>query len=400
MFNEETIKYSLRNLKHRKSRSFLTLFSILIGIATIFIFVSFGYGLYNYTNELSTSSSADKVLVMAAGASGFGLDETFKLTDDDLDAVRKANGVFDASGVYFTTVQAESSNEKKFIFLIAYDPGDPLILEVFNVGIEKGRLLRAGDTKSVVLGYNYLVPGKIFKKALDVNSVIEIDGVKMKVVGFFESVGSPQDDAQVYTTNDYFEELYPNKTYYELVAKVDISDVDRAVENIKRNLRKERGLEKGKEDFFVQSFNDLIESFSVVLNVIIGFVILIALISVVVSAINTANTMITSVLERYKEIGILKAIGARNTEIFGIFLFESAFLGFVAGVCGVIVGWIFSAVAGSILNGLGWGFLAPYYSTYLFAGCILFATLTGAISGVAPAIRASRINIVDALRYE
>ena len=81
-----------------------------------------------------------------------------------------------------------------------------------------------------------------------------------------------------------------------------------------------RNLEEGKEDFTVQSFDDLLEDFSNALDLIIGFVVLIAFISVIVSTINTANTMITSVLERYKEIGILKAVGAKNSEIFKIYL--------------------------------------------------------------------------------
>ena len=110
--------------------------------------------------------------------------------------------------------------------------------------------------------------------------------------------------------------------------------------------------------------------------------------------------MITSVLERYKEIGVLKAIGAKNSEIFGIFLFESSFLGFVAGALGVLFGWFLTSSIASVLEGLGWGFLSPYYSVELFAGCVLFAVVTGVISGVVPAIRASKINTVDALRYE
>jgi putative ABC transport system permease protein len=286
------------------------------------------------------------------------------------------------------------------VFLIAYDPKDSLIIELFNTGVEKGRLLNSGDTRNVFLGHNYLLDNKIFKKGLDVNDIIEIDGEKMKIIGFFESLGNPQDDSQIYITNEYFEDLYPNKTYLELVVKVDTSNIDKVTDNVEKKLRKERGLEEGKEDFFVQSFEELIESFSSVLNIIIGFIILIALISVLVSAVNTANTMITSVLERYKEIGILKAIGARNSDIFWIFLFESSFLGFVAGVLGVLLGWGFASLAGSILTNLGWGFLSPYYSPYLFIGCVLFATLTGAISGVIPAVRASKINTVNALRHE
>jgi putative ABC transport system permease protein len=165
-------------------------------------------------------------------------------------------------------------------------------------------------------------------------------------------------------------------------------------------LRKERDLDEGKEDFSVQSFADLLESFSVALNMVIGFIVLIAFISVVVSAVNTANTMITSVLERVKEIGIIKSIGARNSTVFGIFLFESGFLGLIAGVVGVLLGWGASALGGKILADLGWGFLAPAFPIELFVGLIAFATVTGAVSGVVPAMKASKINIVDALRYE
>jgi putative ABC transport system permease protein len=133
---------------------------------------------------------------------------------------------------------------------------------------------------------------------------------------------------------------------------------------------------------------------------VVGFIILIALISVLVSAVNTANTMITSVLERIREIGVMKSIGARNSEIFKIFLFESSFLGFVAGCLGVILGFIVTFIGGKILLSLGYGFLKPDYSFILFFGCIAFATLTGAISGVIPAYKAMKINPVDALRYE
>lgn len=110
--------------------------------------------------------------------------------------------------------------------------------------------------------------------------------------------------------------------------------------------------------------------------------------------------MITSVIERRKEIGVLKSIGARNSEILNLFLFESSTLGFIAGTLGVIFGFILTQIAKVILIKVGLGFLQPSYSIWLFVGCILFATLTGAVSGVVPAINASRISPVKALRYE
>ncbi|PJE81873.1 hypothetical protein COU58_00090 [Candidatus Pacearchaeota archaeon CG10_big_fil_rev_8_21_14_0_10_32_42] len=401
MINAESIRYSLRNIKHRKGRSFLTVFSILIGIATIFIFISFGLGLYKYTQEFASDSSADKILILAKGGTAPGMDTTFKLTERDLEVIERSGGVYEATGVYYSIVQVEKRDEKIYTFIVSYDPSTDLVLDFLNADIEKGRLLESGDTKKAVFGYNYMFEDKIFKKGLDINDQIEINGISIKVVGFFKSFGNPTDDSQIYITNDYYKDLFPEKdSYAEIIARADIKNMDLAISNIEGDLRNERDQKKGEEDFYVQSFQDLIETYSTVLNILIGFVILIALISVIVSGINTANTMITSVLERFKEIGVLKSIGARNREIFGIFLFESSFLGVLAGIMGVLLGFLITSVAGSVLASLGWSFLAPYYSPWLFIGCILFAGVTGAISGVIPAIKASKINTVDALRYE
>src|SRR3989344_447945 len=100
MIRKEIMIYSLRNLAHKKSRSFLTIFSILVGITTIFIFISFGLGLYSYVNEFTTSSSADKITVMPKGMSAPGLDDSFSLTDDDIEAIESASGVYEATGMY------------------------------------------------------------------------------------------------------------------------------------------------------------------------------------------------------------------------------------------------------------------------------------------------------------
>lgn len=402
VISKESINYSLRSIRKRKSRSFLTVLSIFIGITTIFIFVSFGWGLYDYINDFTTSSSADKLLVQAKGIGAPGTDSAFKLTDDDIRAIERANGVYEVTGVYAKVAEIVSGDVKKFTYLIGYDADKPLMMEIFNIDYFEGRGLRDSDSGKVVLGYNYLIEDKIFPKALRINDKINIQGTDMRVVGFFEPVGNPADDSQVYVLDDMIESLYPdtNNSYAMIVIKIDPKNIDQARENVEKELRKERNVDEGKEDFFVQSFSDMLESYSGALNVVISFIILIALISVLVSAVNTANTMITSVLERYQEIGVLKAIGAKNSEIFKIFLFESGFLGFVSGVIGVLLGWFLTSIGGKILSDLGWGFLQPHYSWTLFVGCIAFATITGAVSGVIPAWRASKINAVDALRYE
>jgi putative ABC transport system permease protein len=429
MIGTELIIYSLKNLWNRKMRSFLTIFSILIGIATIFLFISFGLGLFNYVDELTSGSSADKLLIQPRGFGAPGLDPTFAFSEEEIEIVRKTPGVKEASGAKMRVANVENHEENKFTFIMGYDPDEPLILDMFDVEIDNGRNLKSGDVGKAVFGYNYQIDGRIFEKGMKVGDKVEIQGVEIKAVGFFESIGSPPDDAQIYFDEDFMDELFPGEVvnYGMIVARVDIDKLDKTAEKIEEELRDYRDQEEGKEDFYVQSFAALVESFSSALDIIIGFIIFIAFVSVIVSAVNTANTMITSVLERVKEIGVMKAIGAKNSEIFNIFLFESFFLGFVAGLLGSFVGWVLASGIGSVLNSLGWGFLTPAYSGAtavlfdflrkfglsflpelpvgffrgdLFLFCLVFASITGAISGAFPARQASKTVVVDALRYE
>ncbi|MBT6690029.1 ABC transporter permease [archaeon] len=407
VISKESVKYSLNNIKKSKARSILTILSIFVGIATIFIFVSFGWGLYDYIDEFTSSSSADKLLIQPKGGGGVpGLDNTFRLLEDDLGVIENTAGIYEATGIHMGVGEIEQDDSKKYVFIMSYDPDLPMIMELSDIEIVKGRELRDGDSGKVTLGYNYMVRNRIFPKAYAVNSKINVQGVDLRIVGFYESVGNPQDDSNIYITNDFADDILrevgsdEELAYGMIIARAEKDKVDEVGERVEKKLRQARDLDEGKEDFSVQSYSDLLESFTVVLDIIIGFIILIAFISVIVSAVNTANTMITSVLERFKEIGVLKSIGARNSEIFKIFLFESGFLGFVAGTIGVLAGWAATDFGAVILDDLGYGFLSPHYSWHLFGGLILFATLTGAVSGMIPAWRASRINAVDALRYE
>lgn len=402
MISEENIKYSSRNLLQKPGRSLLTILSMFIGITTIFVFISFGLGLYGYVNTLTSSSSADKITIMQKGVSAPGIDETFALTKSDLRAIETTSGVYEASSHYIKVCEAIKNRAKRYVFVIGYEPAKPMVFQISNIGLYKGRWLAEGDTNKVLLGYNYQIDNKIFLKALDLNDKLDIQGVEYRVAGFLDEIGTPPDDAQIYMTNDALLELFNNslKGYSWIIAKVDLANIDRIIGQVEKNVRDSRGLEKGKEDFFVQSWQDLLETYSGILDGLIIFIILIAFISVLVSTINTANTMITSVLERVREIGIMKAIGAKNSEIFKIFLFESALLGLAAGILGVGLGWIISYSLGELLENIGWGFLSPYYSWSLFIALITFATFTGALSGAIPAYRASKIKPVEALRYQ
>lgn len=400
----DQMRYSLQNLLNRKRRSLLTILSITIGVMAIFALLSFGLGIQNYVDELAAEAGADKLYIQAKSVGVPGIDDTFALSEEDLEFVAKIKGVAEVAPMYIKVGEVEHRDQRRFTFIAGYDPKDAeLVIESFGVEIIKGRQLKKGDNSKVGLGYNYLFADKIFGKPVALGDKIDINDVKFEVVGFFEEVGNPQDDSNVYLTLEGFEALYPDaagKFAYAMLRADKAEDTEALADKIEEKLRKHKGQEEGKEDFFVQSFTEVLATFGTVINVLNGILVLIALISVVVAAVNIMNTMYTAVLERTKEIGVMKAIGARNSHILLIFLSEAGVLGMFGGVMGVILGYLISAGGGQIAAQAGYSLLKPVFPWYLIMGCIAFAVAVGAGSGILPAYRASKLNPVDALRYE
>ena len=182
----------------------------------------------------------------------------------------------------------------------------------------------------------------------------------------------------------------------QVLEKNKIEDISNSIE---KALRKDRNLDIGEEDFSVQTPVQGIQTINTILNIINIIVIGIAAVSLLVGSIGIANTMYTSVLERTKEIGIMKSIGAKNSDILFIFLIESGLLGLVGGIIGATMG-------------LGLAYLASYFVSITFPGlslevqtsqsllisAIVLSFLLGIISGTIPALQAGKLNTVEALR--
>jgi len=404
--NLEDLKYSFQNLIHRKMRSWLTVLSILIGIMAIYALVSFGLGLQHYMKTLSEEMGADKLFVYSKGTAAPGMDPNFYLTRDDMDFISKIKGVNEITPMYFKAGEIEFGKEKRYNFVIGLDPKDiDFINEGFTIEVYKGRALKEGDIYKVFLGYNYQFEEKppSFKKAVSLGDKIFINGEKFEVIGFYEEVGNPQDDSQVYITEEAFTRLYPeekDKFGYIMMSAMPNVDPNELADRITEKLRKFKGQKEGKEDFYVQTLTDMLEIYGNIIGVLSGILALIALISLIVASVNIMNTMYTAVLERTKEIGVMKAIGAKNSDILFVFIFESGFLGAVGGIIGVLLGWCIASLGGFIAKVSGYPILQPVFPWYLTAGCILFAFFAGAIAGVLPAIQASKLKPVEALRYE
>lgn len=268
---------------------------------------------------------------------------------------------------------------------------------------EEGRNLKEGDKDKIDVGYLVAKDKGLFKKAVNVRDTLIIKDREFKVVGIIKSIGNPQDDKQLYIPFDTAKELFDKGDTIDMIfvqTKEGFKPIDVA-ENIKDELRRYRNEKEGEETFSVQTFENLLANLGVILTIIRVVLIGIAAISLFVGGIGIMNSMYTSVLERTREIGIMKAVGAKNENILLLFILESALYGIIGGIIGVAFGMgiakAVELVAGPLLGVSAFKIAMPWW---LIAGPLGFSFIIGAFSGLMPAVRASKLKPVDALRYE
>lgn len=394
-------KLGIGNLRKQKLRSWLTMLGIFIGIASVVALVSLGQGLEKAINEQFEEVGADKIIIQSKGIFGAHTTEIKPLTDEDLDVVEKTKGVLDGGGYILKTAKIGVDGVIRYFNAFGLVPEDKLTEEIFNLDIEHGRNLKKGEKSKVVLGHDFLNED-LFGRSLKLRETILINDREFKIVGFYETFGNKIDDQSVYLSYDTMEEIYEfNNVYTAIFAKVNANlDPEIVAKDVEEELRDKHDVKEGSEDFTVQTAKELFESFSNIISILQIFLIGIAAISLVVGGIGIMNTMYTSVLERTKEIGVMKSIGATNRDIMIIFLIESGILGLIGGLIGVIIGMGFSKFVEVIAANVGYSIIKISFPPALILGTLIFAFIIGSLSGLVPAYKASKLQPVDALRYE
>ncbi len=398
------IKISLKNIRKRKLRSFLTLIGIIISITTIFILISVSIGLQKAVEEQFRLLGTDKIFIQPRGQlAGPGTGGAVQLTEKDLDSIKKTSGIKEASPWAASPAKIEFRDEIRYTTTVGIElETSDLFIETGAYKATQGRLLKNGDKGSVMIGSHY-GDASFFTKPISPGNTILIDDKKFKVRGILKQIGNPNDDRLIYMPLEDFRPLFNIPERIDtIVAQVKSSkDILDVADNVERKLFKSRNVDEDTRDFFILTPEELLESFGTVLNIITGFLLGVAAISLLVGGIGIANTMYTSVLERTKEIGTMKAVGAQNKDILKIFLIESGLLGLIGGIGGVLLGFAIAKVIEYVaINQLKTTLLQTATPFYLFFGCLAFAFLSGAFSGLLPAFNAIRIKPVDALRYE
>lgn len=402
---KDHIVISVRSLSKRRLRSWLTMIGIFIGIAAVVSLIGLGEGLRSAVISQFSFLGSDVLSIEASGLSFAGPPGTgtvAPLTNDLADKISKVNSVEAAFNRYIDSTTMEFNNKQTIGFTGSVPEGEDrkVFEQMVNLKVKEGRLLKDADSKKIVLGNNFL-NDDMFGKGVKAGDRVLLNDIVFEVVGILEKKGSFIFDSVVLVNEKTMLDLLRKDDNVNVIAvKVkNQNEIAQVKESIEKLLRKERDVKKGEEDFIVQSPQKILETLNSTLFAVQLFVYIIAAISLAVGGIGIMNTMYTAVLERTKEIGIIKSIGGKNSDVFVLFFIESGLLGMVGGIIGIILGLLFAyglSFAGRIL--LNSDLIQASISPFLVIGALAFSFILGSVFGTFPALQASKLQPVEALR--
>ncbi|MDB5084844.1 MAG: ABC-type antimicrobial peptide transport system, permease component [Bacilli bacterium] len=404
----ESFRISFRSLLANKLRSFLTMLGIIIGVGAVIIMVSIGEG----TNQVVTQqiqSLGSNLITISPGAvssggvsQGSGSAQTLKMADVDsinqLDAVAAAAPSY--QGRYQVAVAGKNTNT-------TVTGTSANFTQVKSWPMLSGRFITDDDvtngTKVAVLGTTTV--GNLFGNSNydPVGQMVKINNVPFTVVGVLSSKGASgfqdQDDAVYIPINTYRSRFLGGKSRDSiqqiLVEAKSADQINQAINEMEFTLRQNHKLGFTKpDDFSIRNFADILASAQASTQTMTLFLGGVAAISLLVGGIGIMNIMLVSVTERTREIGIRKAIGAKERDLLFQFLIEAVTLAVLGGAVGVAIGYIGSGNIGNLMHTPT---SVPLNAVVL---SVVFSAAIGIIFGVVPARKASKLDPIEALRYE
>lgn len=398
-YDFELLTNALKNLKRQGIRTFLTLLGVVIGVAAIVALLSIGTGLNIAINEAFESIGSNMIIIYAGNPMSMSASD-IKINDNDIKHIENISGIDRVIGYYITQGTIEYGGEKKPIMIMGSDAEQSDFLEDTGfLGMAEGSLPRTNSLTAAVIGDG--VANDLFTKKITLRKEIKINEETFKVVGIMEKqqqyTGDPESgNNMVWLTITGFKRLDPNATPLEIIATLkNDEDIDEVVGEIEEYFEDKYG----KRSIYVASSEQMLELVNQMYGLITMVLIGIASISIIVGGIGIANAMVASVMERTKEIGLLKAIGASDNKILTMFLLEAGFIGMVGGLVGITIGYGISFLVSYIAELSGF-VLQSNFSIEIILGALLFSMFVGMISGYFPARKAAKLDPVEALRYE
>ncbi len=424
MKSRDVFSFAFGAVRLRKMRAGLTILGIVIGIAAIVALTSITTGLQvTITSELGEGFSSDTVTVSTQSFGMFGGGTSdFTLLVNDTDTINEIEGVQSSAAIMSKSVMLDFGSTELPLGVTGVDYAAYALLYPGFVA-EEGSIPETPANDSIVIGSRVSDPWDNGTVLAEVGDTILISwthrvGLEMveenytaEVVAVLEEIGGfsmGPSDLSLYIPLSTAQSFFDTDEVSSIAVKL-VSDDEELIETVSQAI----------EDAFdglvsVTSPTALIETMSSIFDIISLFLVGIAGISLLVAGIGILNIMIVSLMERTREIGILKALGMKSRTVLGIFLTEALVVGLVGAVLGVVTGYsmaiIFSAFSGSLFGGgmPGGGggpsaalmTITPVLTTEIILGAMVFGVLVAVVFALYPAWRASKLNPVDALRHE
>ena len=410
----DSIRTAVRGIRHARMRSVLTMLGIVIGIASVIVLMSVGTSAQKLILSQVQGIGSNLVFIVPGATKGsrFASPPSVQgvviktLVERDLDALEREPAI--------SRVAPEVRGQGKIIFenndaTITYEGTTEEFFAMRNFGVAAGRAFTSGDVDSfnrvAVLGSE--IAKTLFGERDPVGKTVRLKDITFRVIGVLEEKGlgpfGVDQDNLVLVPISVAQKQLIGIDYYNVVTAQVAEDyaVDFAVGRITAVLRQNHRItDPSKDDFTIRTQEDAISLLGDITSIMTVFLTAIASISLVVGGIGIMNIMLVSVVERTREIGLRKAIGATNRDILGQFLWEAVMLTSAGGFAGILLGSLLTTGLYFVLSRLlptGWTFALPLSAVGLAAGVSM---LTGLVFGIYPARQAAKKNPIEALRYE
>jgi putative ABC transport system permease protein len=402
----QVVSIALEALRAHKLRSFLTLLGVIIGVMTVVSVVSVIAGLNNYVSEQVFQLNPDVFVVSQFGIITSREDflEAVRrkpIDSDDIQAVKRLCRGCGAVGVQVQTQQAVKRGSERLPGVQVFGSSANMA-NMNSVDLEVGRYFtRSEENHSAplaVIGTD--VRDELFGRQDPLGRTISVSGRHLKVIGLLRKQGSilgQNQDNQLYMPLGTFQKLYGSRRSLNLFARPSggLSMLDEVQDEVRVILRNRRQTPfREKDPFGLVTAEGVQDVWAGISAGAFALMIFISGISLVVGGIVIMNIMLVSVVERTREIGIRRALGARRRDIQLQFLTEATLLSLTGGIVGVLLGL-------AISKGISSAFPLP---TLVRPGLVLaglgISVLTGVLAGFFPARRAAQLQPVEAFRYE
>lgn len=410
----DAFKTASKGLNQSRARSFLTMLGIIIGIASVILLMSLGNSAQRLILDQVQGIGSNLIFVVPGGSgdSRFASPASVQgiviktLDENDVFNLRQEPSVL--------SVAAEVRGQARITFAdndvdTTYEGVAADFFDIRDMKVTRGSVFTERDEKAFskvsVIGSD--LAEELFGLRDPIGKTIRIGTINFEVIGVLEEkglgpLGIDQDLAAIIPVSVAQKQLL-GIDYYNLltIQAKDVYNIDYTKERVESVLRLgHRITDSEKDDFTVRTQEDALSALGNITGILTAFLTAIASISLIVGGIGIMNIMLVSILERTREIGLRKAIGATEKDILQQFLYEAVILTAIGGLIGILLGTFLVVSAYFILVNVlpgGWIFALPLNAIVI---AVVVASVTGVVFGLYPAYKASKKNPIDALRYE